>query len=311
MSKLKKIVYNLIILFLVFLLLFIFFIGLLTCLKKFIPIDDLLIVLLPFGLSLSLSIIHLIAIRLSSRKIYQSQLSFWLKNNSQKIFLAFLVIIILLFSITNKPLWDNNEIRDVLSTEWTIFGLSISIFLVWDVIYTGYIKKKQPKIETDMDSVQKLETLYQKQAVFKELESARSSIIILSINLVLLLLSSGLVHVIHMPDNIITQNIVVCAFYFSTNTIIMLFLDILKPILEENKALKKDNLVIKEEFETIEIKVYIQSLKERVIKIIDDSNTNEREKEKAEAIIKEIDRIDKQLDKDINLLEKIKRYTKL
>lgn len=308
MNRLKRICYNLILLVCIFVLLFIFLFGLLCCLNKFIPVDDSLILLLPFWLSLLLSIINFMVIRLSSHKIYQSKISFWLKNNSPKLFLAFIVIIILFFSITNKTIWDNNEIRDVLSVEWTIFSLSISIFLVWNVIYTGYIKKKQPKIETDMDFVQKLEMLYQKQTVFKELVSARSSIIILSINLVLLLISSGMVFVIHKPDSIITQNIVICTFSFSTNTIIMLFIDILKPILEENKALTKDNLVIKEEVEVIESKVYIQSLKERVTKIIDDLSPND--KEEAETIIKEIDGIDEKLDKDINLLEKIKN-TKL
>lgn len=301
MKKLKLFGMILLMFVFVFVLLFIIIFSLLYCLQKFISIEDSCIIIVSIGASAVLSIVNVTISIVSSHRFHQSKLVFWIKNNYPKVILSYLMLNIIFMSISNELHWKENEIREVLTIEWTIFEVSMMIFLVWDVFYVNYLKNKQPREDEKMDSIKKYKALLNKQTLFSDIVSAKSSIIILTVNLFLLAISSGMIYISNKPDSIVTQNIVVCTFYFSTNTLVILFIDILKPILAENKALKKANKITKEELDRAESKALLQSIQEDVIKTIDDLDPSETERAKATQKI--IEGLNLLLDKRSNNLQ--------
>ena len=247
-------------------------------LQKFVNIDFTILFFLPIGLSVFVSIFLSILVL---RRKKRTKLSFWFSNNYPKVFLSCVILIILFMSISNKPLWNLNEIHEVLSIEWTILGLSITIFLVWHVIFISYLKKKEPKPAGDLDYIQEYDLMNKKQNFYNEVLSAKSTIILLSINLVFLILSTSLIYISNKSDSVITQNIVVFTFYLSTNSIIMLFFDMLQPILLAHKELRLKNKVTKDEMDVAEGNALLQTLVDTSLKTIDNMNdlSDERKRE--------------------------------
>lgn len=294
MKRLKVIGLTLLLFLFTFSLLFTLLFALLYCLQRFIGFEDYLVVYISLGASAILSIVNVIISRVSSTKIHQSKLTFWIKNNYPKVIFAYIITLILLISISKEPIWNADETREAVSVEWTIFFISITIFLVWNVLYVNYLKNKQPKLNENMDSRQLYNALLKKQSLYSEIVSAKSSIILLLINLLLLSISTGMVYISHKPESIITQNTVICSFFFSTNTIVVLFIDILKPILHENKELKEHNEITKNEMEVAESKALLQTIQEDVINTIDDLEPSEQER--ARATLRIIEGLNKILD---------------
>lgn len=238
----------------------------LYALQKFVNIDLSILFFVPIGLSFFTSIILSVLV---FRRKKRTKLSFWFSNNYPKILLSCIILIILFMSISNKPLWDHNEIHEVLSIEWTVLGLSITIFLVWHVVFIGYLKKKEPKPADNLDFIQEYDLMNEKQTFYNEVLSAKSTMILLSINLLFLVFSTSLIYISQKSDSVITQNIVVFTFYLSTNTIIMLFIDMLQPILLTHKELRLKNKVTKEEMDDAEGKALLQTLVDTSLKTID------------------------------------------
>ena len=259
---------NTISLIMVNILTFVFVNTIIICLQKFISLNSTITFLILMGTCVIASIIFIISKIVKSHRKKRTKLSFWFTNNFPKLLLYYTILLFLFLSISNTPIWDINEVHEVLSIEWTIFGLSIAIFLVWDVIYINYLKKKQPYATDKMDFIKEYDLLNEKQLFYNLVLTAKTSIILLSINLFFLVLSSALIYIYHMPESVIVQNIVVFTFYLSTNSIVMLFIDILQPILFEHKELSEKNRVTKEEMDEAEGKALVQMVVDTGIKAI-------------------------------------------
>lgn len=270
---------------------FFFAYSLLHCIRNFFDVKNQLCLLVSLGAGLVFAIAYSIWSALSGKTIRQSKVSFWFESNSPKLILSYLIILLCLISITDKAIWSAEEIVDVLSLEWTIFGLSVTIFLVWNIIYIEYLKKIQPKEPDTDDYLEKYEFLGQKQSFYRQVENSFTSIILLSINLFLLLFSSSFVHISRMEEAILTQNLVLCTFYFSTNTIALLFFDLLKPLKKDRDTFRKANQVTKEERDSTLERAIMQKLADAQIRAICDSPdlTQEQKDALLERIAKAID----------------------
>ena len=113
----------------------------------------------------------------------ENKFTFFIKNNFDRIILAIIIIMIFLISIRYELLWTSEEIKDVLTITWTIFGLSITIFLVWNVIIVEYLQKNKPKKIESNDYYEKYENLLNKREFFNNTKSIFSTVILLSINI--------------------------------------------------------------------------------------------------------------------------------
>ena len=199
--------------------------------------------------SLLFALASIIRIERKMRIVGETKLDFWLDNNRPKIILWYMICLLLFGSVSKDAIWTTGEIKDILTLEWTIWGLSITIFLVWNILIIDYLRKKRPVELEESEYFHHYQELKEKQSFAQEVDSTWSSVVLLSINLILLLFSSSLVYIQHVPESVFTQNILKCSFFFSTNTIVSLFFDMLKPLLADKKTLKADNQVTKKELD--------------------------------------------------------------
>ena len=210
----------------------------------------------------------------------ETKLGFWIDNNWPKVFLGYTILLLFLASVTRNKTWTTDNVNDILTIEWTIFGLSLTIFLVWNVIIVDYLKKKKPQEAKKPDYIQQYELLKEKQTFSQEVESTFSKIILLSINLIILLISSTLVYIEQSAETLFTQISVRCAFYFSTNTIISFFFDMLKPLKADKDNLKKTSQVSMRELDTAMTGAVIHTLFNEGVRQINASSEYSDEEKK-------------------------------
>lgn len=260
--------------------------SILHCVQLFIPIKAEVVTCILLGTcTLIVCLCFIYLFRSSRRK--ESRLSFWIDNNTPNFAISYTMLCIVLISITNEATWTTEEIKDIVTVEWTIFGLSLTIFLVWNVII-DYLKRKQPVAVENPNFVQKYSYLKNKQSFLREVEATFSTIVLLSVNLFLVIASTGVAYLGNPSKTVLAQNIVQCTFYFTTNTIIMLFLGILKPLRLEKKELKKANAVSNEELNKAQSLAFIQEVFDECLKMIleSDKYSDEQKKELGQAYIR-------------------------
>lgn len=179
-----------------------------------------------------------------------SKLENWLSNNTAKILLYYIVANIFFVSIRSEVVWTQEEMRNLVSLEWSIFGISITIFLVWNVLVVNYLKEKKPQKPSEVSSVSTLRYILDKSSFYGTATLLFNTVSLLTCNLVLLTLATTMVY---MPSDrwiILKQAVVTLVLYFSTNTIIVLFLDIIQPLKEERKVLLEESKVTSKDIET-------------------------------------------------------------
>ena len=100
----------------------------------------------------------------------------------------------------------------------------------------------------------------EKKTYSQEIETTFSTAILLTINLLLLFLSTSLIYISAKPDSIITQNILLCSFFFTTNSIVCLFMDILKPLNKDKAEMLRNNNVTKEDIDKAQAVLFAQAI---------------------------------------------------
>ena len=253
-----------------YLISFVFIFSLLRCVDKFVKIDSLLFFFVVIGCSLLFSITNTILFAVDLNKQETTKISFWMNNNSSKMIITYVIVLLFLNSITEKNIWKADEINDVLNIEWTMLGLSITIFLVWEIVL-NYLKTSQTTIDNDADFEKQYRFLQDKQSFSQKIDYYSLTILLLVINLILLLFSTALVYVSHIPENLLTQNLIICTFFFSTNTLLCLFLDVLKPFVKEGKQLKEKNKVTKDELDSAQASAIAQTVVDTIVNMVKES----------------------------------------
>jgi hypothetical protein len=219
----------------------------------------------------------------NTKQFQETRFSFWLGKNSPKLLLSYFLIVFALVSIRSEPTWDANTVYDILSLQWTIFGLSLTIFLVWNVIIVEFFKNTQPKEPDPSDSFQKYKLVLEKKSFSQELETTFSTIVLLTINLFLLLLSTSLIYISAEYESIITQNILRFTFFFTTNSIVCLFLDLLTPLEKDRAEMLKRNQVTKEDIDKAQLALFTQAIIKGIeegVMSLDSEKYTEEEKKK-------------------------------
>ena len=281
MSKAKAIISILSNAIFVFILSFILVFSITHCLQNFINLDSSIALMIAIRTSKFFAILSIAIRAIRADKIKESKISFWISQKYPKLLFGYFMLLLLLASIENKVVWCTDELNNILSIEWTMFWISLTVFLVWNGIILESLKKHVPEGQEKQDFLSRYEMLIKQRLFSREIETSFMPMTFISINLFLMILSTTFVYIVHLPDEVITQNIVRCAFYFSSNTLVMLFLDILKPLKEEKTTLNKNNQVTKKEYDSAQAKAIIQMFISTEIKMINDSEElSEEEKRK-------------------------------
>lgn len=259
MKKVKTVGMIVLLFFSYFIFALFFLAAILTCISNFVELTAVIWLWGAVGVSAVGALIGTVLTTVHSKtRIGETSFSFWLHKNTAKIIIGYLLFLIALISIRNESVWTTEAVYDILSLQWMIFGLSLTIFLVWNVIIVEFLKRKQPKESDSDDLLQKYKIVLEKHDFSQEVEVTYSAIILLTINLLLLLLSTSLIYIVAKPNSILTQNILRCSFFLTTNSIIYLFLDVLKPLKKEKMEMLKNNNVTKSEINTAQTALLVQ-----------------------------------------------------
>jgi len=273
---------------------FVFLGASLICIKNYVKIDVVGWFWGCVGISLAISAaVPALTLR-SAKQIGETRFSFWLGKNYPKLLMGYFLLVFALASTKKEPIWTTEMVYDILSLQWTIFGLSLTIFLVWDVIIIDFLKKRQPQESDSTDLLQKYKSIMDRMSFSQEIETTFLTVILLTVNLFLLILSSSQIYIIGEPNTIYTQNILHFSFFCTTNSIVILFFDILKPLKEEKGKMLNNNNVTKEDIDNARASVLAQAIIDGITEAVmnlDSSIYTEEEKKKIlvgymEAIIK-------------------------
>lgn len=241
-----------------------------------------------FITSITISVvISILVIVLTIMWIYYNKTKkffYWIGETYPKLVLGYIILTLFSASITKEVRWSAIEISEVVSTIWTIFGLSITIFLVWNVIIVGYLKNTQPNEKEEKDLCELYKYLTKKQSFSQDIKLIFNTVTLLVINLFVLLMATVSIYLLKKPESLFTQNITMCAFYFSTNTLVSLFLDILKPLRKDKKELLDKNKVEQKELALAEIGAKLQKIVDIFAEMVK-NNTELTEEQKKEVIV--------------------------
>ena len=141
-------------------------------------------------------------------------------------FITFICMLILFaYSVENKLIWnDKNEMIEVLKIEWTIFTLSIALFVFWPSIMGKYFNQNKFESEIRKNPISIYIDLCKKRSLSLNLKWSSSTILYIIVNLAFLLFSTY--NAFFLEYNIFTQTIMIFSFYLSTNTIFKFTIDI-------------------------------------------------------------------------------------
>lgn len=257
--------------------------SVLICINKFVDLPGLAWFLRGLMISGVVAFVGAILMVRSTKRFRETKLSFWLRKNYQKLLLGYILVVLMISSINSQQIWASDIVSEVLSLQWTIFGLSLTIFLVWNVIMVEFLKTKQPKVSDSSSLYQKYTLALKKRTYAQAIETIFSSATLLTINLFLLLLSSMRIYISMRPGSIITQNILLCSFFFTINSIACLFIDILLPLKEDKKDLLKNNSVTKSDIDMAYATCFTQAIIEGItqgVMALDSDQYTEEDKNK-------------------------------
>lgn len=220
-----------------------------------------------------------ILIRIKREKV--TKLSHWISLHLSKLILAYIFVNIFFVSIRSDLIWDYNALKDVLSLIWVIFGLSLTIFLVWNVLIVEYIKSKEPKPPADESFKNKYKFLKVKIDFYQQTDATFGNIILLFVNLIIAIFATVSVYVIAKEINLFSQTLVLLGLYLSTNTIVNLLIDMMRPVLESRRQILKENKVEETELKIAYLQATLQIKIEEVHNMIyENDKLSQEEKDK-------------------------------
>ena len=116
--------------------------SILICINKFVDLPGMVWFWRGLMISAIVAFVGTVLIVRGTKRITETNLSFWLGKNYPKLLLGYILVVLTIGSINSQPIWDTDMVYEVLSLQWTIFGLSLTIFLVWNVIMVEFLKTK-------------------------------------------------------------------------------------------------------------------------------------------------------------------------
>ena len=209
----------------------IFFLCYLICLIIVIQISDVI-----FGLSnidlywfllifLLPAIISAVITFLFCRK--EKKYSFLANTKWIKFSFSLILVFAFIVSLKSEIEIDIEQAKELLGFEWTLFSLSITLFLAWYIIVEKYLKS-EPKEE--VIGHKRVENIIKKQSFYLTSVPYFLNGILLFINFLCISLITGQLW-IHQSISLFMQTFLYFNLYLTINTMQMIFYDIIIPIM--------------------------------------------------------------------------------
>lgn len=101
----------------------------LLCIHRFVGITEKVFLWYLVGITGPASVIVTAYVTVCIHKQKNSKLLFWLGKNYPKLTIVWVMMIYTTVSLENTVSWTVEQVYNALSLQWTIFGLSMAIFL--------------------------------------------------------------------------------------------------------------------------------------------------------------------------------------
>lgn len=240
----KQIAWVIILFLLVFIAVFLFLFSILNSFYNFniISVDILFVVSLAASTVISLAVVLYV---LNNQKLKLTKFRLFL---SEKFFGMILFCFVLMFiSISIKPeiVWKKEELKEFISIQWAIFGLSVTIFLVWEVIFSRLLKEQKPKKTKGINLLEEIKYINEKKQYRDNISQKYFLVFYFILNVLILLPATSSAYIPTIDVTLFDQSLIVGSFYICTNTFLQLLLDIIMPILLEKKEAFSDVAVTK------------------------------------------------------------------
>ncbi|MBE6783124.1 MAG: hypothetical protein E7536_03850 [Ruminococcaceae bacterium] len=196
---------------------------------------------LAFFISLSFSVVFVAFILKRYILKRKSNLLMWLSYGAPKYVLWYALTVISLSSLRAELIWNVTEMKDVLMLSWTIFGIAITLFLVWYLLNGGFLEKQIKRLKEQSEQKEKFSFNY---AVFNLLtiyNQRTSSIFLLLINLLMLIITTSRFYIVNAGSTItlLNQNLMIICFFLCCNTVADMFIGISQVLIAENKSVTR------------------------------------------------------------------------
>lgn len=235
--------------FVVFILAFFFIFSLLGVVEEFGGISAQNVMYLSGIVAFAVALITKIVCLVRRKMGGKASPKMWIPHNMAKIIVAFILFVLFCSSLKREVFLTSTEMENMLSIEWTIFGISIAIFLIWNGVVIDGIKRNKPQKPGNHSDADTLKYIMEKEAFFATVSIKYTTVNLLVINTMSLIVSTGCIYVLDSEWMLLRQIVLIFTFYLTTNSLILLITDILEPIFAEKKELLRNSKVSYEEVE--------------------------------------------------------------
>lgn len=216
------------------------------------------------------------------KKEKSNKVTQWLSLNFSKLFLVYILSTTFFFSYETKTVWSQDVFINNIELQWTIFGISITIFLIWNIV----IKRiKQLTLqhfgEKPNNLNQKHNWFKAKLKLFQKTSIKFISISLLLVSLLCLSLSTVLFYFVDVNDvSPFIQSITNYSLCLCILSLICLFIEIFAIIINQKDVLFSLSRPSNEDFEQDNKIVSKLANAQIAIKTIKDLNLDASEKDK-------------------------------
>ena len=185
------------------------------------------------------------------KKISKSKFDIWIHNNKSSLLLYTFFLGICVLATRTEISWTYEKAKEALSIEWTILGLAIALFVVWNTIIPKFLENKKPDRKM-VSSIDKAILIEQKYDFYQMVSSSFGSVSLLSLNIFFLLFTTYYIYIFFYNITLWGQNITIISFFLCTNSFVDMFLGIFPPLMQSKKELLQYANVTQEDLKFVE-----------------------------------------------------------
>ena len=264
----KYIVWVIVSFVLVFILAFLCLFSILNLLYKFNIISAEILFIVSLVISAVIALVVILYV-LNNHKLKLSKFRLFLSENLFGVILFAFILVFISVSIQPQIILEKEELKDFISLQWVIFGLSVTVFFVWEVIVSRLIKEEKPKKAEDTNFLAEIKFINEKKQYRENISKKYFLVFYLILNAVVLLFATSYIYIQTTETALFNQSLIISSFYICTNTFLQLLLDIIMPILSEKKEAFSDVSVTERDIDLFNKGTELFSKYSKIIEEID------------------------------------------
>lgn len=196
------------------------------------------------------------------------KLKLWIWPNISKVVFCWVISNLFFISMQSRLMWSRSEAQSLVSLEWTIFGISIAIFVFWSPAFFEYLKRQNPE-KAKVNSFIRIE-----KSIYKQIKISSFVIDVVFMITDFIVLCIATLSLYMLPEiNVLIQTAILFSFFLCMNTISGLLINMFNYFALQKKMLLNEMNVTDDEIE-------MASNFRRKISMLKNSKISEKEKAK-------------------------------